>query len=112
MQVETAALAPLLHAYVERWRTERPSTRGRFTSGERGSDCDPMGAYEALAFHTGVPEDLIRKLDSTRRPATIGYDDADRIVQVIGEPVMFYDGTLTIIHATGPSPPLPRPQAA
>lgn len=110
VEVETVELARLLHGYIEKWRSERPSTRGRFTSGERGSDCDPLGAYEALAFHTGVPEGVIRKLDSARRPPVVPYDTADRLVQIIGEPVMFYDGTLTIISRAS-SPALSRPVA-
>lgn len=106
VEVETAGLVPHVKAYVERWRRDRPATRGRFSSDERGSDCDTLGAYEALALHSGVDEALIRKLTGSKCPRTISYDDADRLVQVVGEPGMWYDGTLTVVDATSPSLPL------
>jgi hypothetical protein len=95
--VETAPLAEIMHRFVDNWNRERPS--------EGGQKDGPISAIEWLAKETGVPSSTLENI--ARRPPrnqTTELRIADPIVQALGYPFAFHDGTLTV----RPNPQAPR----
>jgi hypothetical protein len=94
--VETGPLCDLVTTYVAEWLETRRSRKG-----QRGYDAevdvDPFSPYAWIAFDTGIPEAQIRKLRTPTRYPLAELSVADAIVNSIGEPGMFHDGTLTIM---------------
>lgn len=92
--VETAPVKDIVLEFVDEWRQTRPSKRG-----QRGYDencIEPLGAYASLSFDTGLPETVLRKIRHANRYPLMELRIADALVNVIGEPCMFHDGTLVV----------------
>lgn len=97
--VDTAPLSQLVRSYADGWRRSRPSLKGRKHGRvdllSKGY-VEPVGPYEYLATATGLPETKIRAVGNPNRNPTTELRVAEAIVAAIGEPGMFYDGTLTV----------------
>lgn len=97
--VDTAPLSQLVRTYADGWRRSRPSLKGRRHGRvdllSKGY-VEPVGPYEFLASETGLPEAKIRAVGNPNRNPTTELRVAEAIVAAIGEPGMFYDGTLEV----------------
>lgn len=103
--VETEPLCAILREFVEGWLKTRRSRKGQH--GYQDNDVDPLSPYTWLAFDSGLPEDEIRKIRNPSRYPLTELRVADSIARSIGEPLMFYDGTLDVLPN-----PLSPPEAA
>lgn len=104
--VETAPLCGLVQEFVTDWLKTRRSRRGQH--GYQEGDIEVVSAYAWLEFDTGIPEKEIRKLRSPSRYPLAELRVADALTSSIGEPGMFYDGTLSVM----PNPFAPPGAAA
>lgn len=83
--VLTGPLTSAVRAFIERWDAERPPSRGNeFVSG-----------IQWLISETGLSEDVIWSVRRGRY-STTAMSTADAIVEALGHPEWFYDGTLTV----------------
>jgi hypothetical protein len=94
--VDTEPLAEIVRTFASNWRRSRPSISGRYDGQGLRVAVEPIGPYEALAAQTGLPESRITSLLNPARKPTTELRVAEAIVAAIGEPGMFYDGTLTV----------------
>lgn len=94
--VDTAPLSILLRDFVTGWKKTRPSTKGQFGAPAARVPGEPLGAYTALAFHTGLRESDIKRVRNPGRHPVTELRVADALVGAIGNPGMFHDGTLTV----------------
>lgn len=104
--VSTVPLAAILEDYVTRYRSIRPSLRGR--RGASLSDVEPVGPYELLSAMTGLPEGTLRKMRNPNRYPSTEYRVADALVAAVGCPQAFHSSFI----ATGQSFPPLDPQPA
>lgn len=93
--VETAPLSALLAEFVGTWRRGRPSIRSQHARAG-ASIVEPVGPYQWLATDTGIPETTLRAVRNPKRQPVTELRVAEALVASIGEPGMFYDGTLTV----------------
>jgi hypothetical protein len=122
--VETAPLSRLIGDFASDWRaTRRPRPNGYCARPSLWNDepettsVEPILPYEWIAAEAShvlardgwaLPAESVRKLRNPRRYPLAELRVADAIVAAIGEPGMFYDGTLVIF----PNPRLPAIRAA
>lgn len=94
--VEGKALAALIGAFVQDWNRDRPATDGRFRSGGSMTvHVDPVRPYQWLSDATGIRPRTLERLAGARLDF-VPLGVADRIVQALGYPMAFHDGTLEV----------------
>lgn len=82
--VLTAPLASAIRSFLDRWENDRP-----------WSD-DLVSGMEWLSNESGLSEDSIWAVRRGRH-ATTGLSIADALVNALGHPEWFYDGTLKVV---------------
>lgn len=99
----TEPLAEMLDGFVNRWRSTRPSTAGRFAARQQRTEVAFVSPIDWLAEESrrhdpdgrGVSPGTIERIRG-RRSRTTGLRAADALVAALGCPEVFHDGTLEI----------------
>ncbi len=95
----TVQVAAVVKVFAAQWRKTRPSSRGRFSSDERGpNSVQPLGPYEALSFWTGLPQADIESVANCRAKTSVtSLGVVDALVAAIDCPEAWHDGRLTAV---------------
>lgn len=99
----TEPLAEMLDGFVNRWRSTRPSTAGRFAQRQQRTEVAFVSPIEYLSEETrrhdpdgrGVSAGTIERIRG-RRSRTTGLSTADALVAALDRPEAWHDGTLEI----------------
>lgn len=90
----TEPLSAMLRGFIDRWQIERPQSGGAGVRTTEGG-VSHVGPVKWLAAETGIPERTITNV-SRGRSRTTELRIADPIVQALGHPEAFHNGTLEI----------------